>query len=214
MKKFDFKKTEKSLYSGKTGQFDILKVPPIPYLMIDGSGNPNNSTFYGQAIAALYSLSYGIKFYSKTELDKDYVVPPLEGLWWADNMDTFKSRDKDQWLWTMMVRQPDWLTQSMLGKLHKIAIEKNTKKKTPPTNTETFHKVRLETLNEGLSVQILHVGSYDDEGKILQEMHSEFIPQNDMVMTGKHHEIYLSDPRKVSPEKLKTILRQPVKRIS
>ena len=212
MNKIDFKKTEKYLYSGRVGRFDILEIPSIQYLMIDGRGNPNRTMSYGQAIAALYGLSYGIKFYSKAQLDRDYVVPPLEGMWWADDMDAFKSRDKDKWLWTMMIRQPDWITESTLDELRKTTIIKNAKKKTPPTNSDTFCGVRLGTVNEGLSVQVLHVGPYNDEGEILKEMHSEFIPQNNMVMTGKHHEIYLSDPRRASPDKLKTILRQPVKK--
>ncbi len=210
MAKIDFKKRDKSFYGGKAGRFDTLDIPPTSYLMIDGSGNPNTCKDYGQAITALYGLSYGLKFYSKTELGKDYVVLPLEGLWWANDMDAFVVRDKDKWLWTMMIRQPDWITQALLDEIRITAISKNSKKKEPPTNTATIEKVRLETLNEGLSVQTLHIGPYDNEGKILHAMHSEFIPKNNMRMTGKHHEIYLSDPRRVRPEKLKTILRQPV----
>lgn len=210
MNKIDFKKTDKKLYSGKIGRFDILDIPPIPYLMVDGTGNPNSSKRYGQAIAALYGLSYGLKFHSKIELGKDYVVPPLEGLWWANDMGVFQTGDKDKWQWTMMIRQPDWIAQSLLETIRTTTISKNAKKKMPPTDTPALESVRLEILNEGLSVQVLHVGPYDEEGEILRTMHSEFIPQNNLKMTGKHHEIYLSDPRRVGPEKLKTILRQPV----
>ncbi len=210
MKKFDFKKTDKKLYSGKIGRFDILDIPPIPYLMIDGAGNPNTSKAYGQAISALYGLSYGLKFHSKIELGKDYVVPPLEGLWWADDMGVFASGDKGKWQWTMMMRQPVWSTPSLLEDIRAVSITKNAKKKASPTDEQTIAKVRLETLTEGKCVQVLYVGPYDNEGETLRTMHSEFIPQNNMSMTGKHHEIYLNDPRKISPEKLKTILRQPV----
>ena len=210
MKKFDFKKIDKKLYSGKIGRFDILDIPPIPYLMIDGAGNPNTSKAYGQAISALYGLSYGLKFHSKIELGKDYVVPLLEGLWWADDMNAFASGDKNRWQWTMMMRLPVWITPSLLEDIRAVSISKNAKKKVPPTNGHTIAKIRLETLTEGKCVQVLYVGPYDNEGETLRTMHSEFIPQNNMSMTGKHHEIYLNDPRKISPEKLKTILRQPV----
>ncbi|MEE9346822.1 MAG: GyrI-like domain-containing protein [Robiginitomaculum sp.] len=210
MKKFDFKKANKKLYSGKIGRFDIVDVPALPYLMIDGVGSPNISGVYGQAISALYALSYGLKFHSKIELGKDYVVAPLEGLWWADDMSVFASGDKDKWQWTMMMRQPVWATAPLLADIRAVSTAKNAKKKTPPTDAQTLAKVRLEVLTEGTCVQTLYVGPYDKEGETLRAMHSEFIPQNNMTMTGKHHEIYLNDPRKISPEKLKTILRQPV----
>ena len=210
MKKYDFKKADKNLYSGKIGRFDIVDVPPIPYLMIDGMGSPNTSKAYSQAITALYGLSYGLKFHSKIELGKDYVVPPLEGLWWADDMDAFTSGDTDKWQWTMMMRVPVWVTPSLLESIRAVSITKNAKKKTPPTDAKTIAKVRLETLTEGTCVQVLYVGPYDKEGEILRAMHGKFIPNNNMSMSGKHHEIYLNDPRKINPEKLRTILRQPV----
>jgi hypothetical protein len=172
--------------------------------MVDGHGDPNTAPEYGQALEALYAVAYKLKFMSKVELEKDYVVPPLEGLWWADDMGTFNlQRDKCAWDWTMMIMQPDWITPAMFG----AAVDQVRVAKNPPA----LPKLRLETYHEGLSVQILHIGSFDDEGPVLQRMHNEFIPQHGYEMRGKHHEIYLSDPRKVAPEKLRTVLRQPVK---
>jgi hypothetical protein len=132
-------------------------------------------------------------------------VAPLEGLWWAEDMESFTTRrDKSQWDWTMMIVQPEWITQEMVGQ----AIEAATKKKDLPA----LPKLRLETYHEGLCVQILHIGSYDDEGPTLHRTHHEFIPENGYEMVGKHHEIYLGDPRKMAPEKLKTVLRQPIRK--
>ena len=210
MKKFDFKKAFKKLYTGQINRFDILDVPPIPYLMIDGIGDPGSSKAYGQAVSALHGLSYGLKFHSKIELGKDYVVPPLEGLWWADDMAAFASGDRDKWQWTMMMRVPVWTTPSLVEDIRAVSIAKNAKQAAPSTDKATIAKVRLETLAEGKSVQTLYVGPYDKEGVTLRKMHSEFIPKNNLTMTGKHHEIYLNDPRKISPERLRTILRQPV----
>ncbi len=209
MEKTDFKKTDKFLYTGKVGRFDIINVPSTPYLMIDGEGAPGSPDF-GRSIAALYGLSYGLKFYSKKTIGKDYVVPPLEGLWWADDMGVFITRAKETWKWTLMIRQPDWISKTMLDDIRAVTIAKNAKKKQAPTDTDSISKVRLETLDEGLCVQILHVGPFDDEGPVLEQMHKEFIPDNGYTLRGKHHEIYLSDFRKVKADKLKTILRQPV----
>lgn len=202
MTKIDFKKTLDS-YQAKHKQFKIIDVPSMQYLMVDGHGDPNASQEFKDALEALYPVAYKLKFASKIELDKDYVVPPLEGLWWAEDMTTFTSaRDKASWDWTMMLMTPDWITQQMFDD----ALEK-VKKKSVPTS---LHKVRLETLEEEQCVQTLHVGSFDDEAPVLEEMHTKFIPQNNLKMAKKHHEIYLSDFRRVDPSKLRTILRQPV----
>lgn len=125
-------------------------------------------------------------------------------------MNAFITREKHMWKWTMMIRQPDWITADAFADVLESVVAKNAKKKDAPTSETFLRSVRREALTEGKCVQVLHVGSYDDEGPILQKMHDEFIPQNGLRMTGKHHEIYLGDPRKVAPEKLKTILRQPV----
>ncbi len=187
MDKIDLKK-ELDCYQAKKLQFRIIDVPKLQYLMVDGHGDPNTSQEFKDAIAALFSVSYKLKFASKRELGKDYTVMPLEGLWWAQNMETFTSaRDKSQWDFTLMILQPDWITREMFKAAVKKVGEKN-----PPIS---LAKVRLETLREGKSVQILHVGSYDDEAAILEKMHREFIPNNNLLMAGKHHEIYLSDFR-------------------
>lgn len=212
MDKLDFKKRDKALYSGKVGRIDRLMVPPMNYLMIDGEGGPVGES-YPPSLAALYGLSYGLKFLSKTECEKDFVVGPLQGLWWAEDMNTFITRQKDQWLWTMMIRQPEWLTQEHLEQVRAQTIAKNAKKKEPPTSETLLRKVRLESYDERDCVQVLHVGSYDDEGPILDKMHNEYIPEHGLKMHMKHHEIYLNDPRRIAPEKLKTVLRQPVTRL-
>lgn len=206
MNKIDFKKEYKELYKPSKAEFQIIDVPPMQFLMIDGRGDPNIEPVYQEALEALYAVAYKIKFNSKKDHRKDYVVPPLEGLWWADDIDTFTlNRDKSAWQWTMMIMQPDWITR----KVYQAACAAVKTQKDPPA----LPLLRLETYNEGLSVQIMHIGSYDDEGPALHKLHSNFIPDNNLEMSGLHHEIYLSDPRRVPPEKLKTILRQPVRRI-
>ncbi len=209
MLKTDFKKQDKALYSGKVGRFDVIDVPEMNFQMIDGIGDPNTAPAYGRAVAALYGLSYGVKFYGKPR-GVDHVVPPLEGLWWADDMGSFTSRDKDSWKWRMMIRQPDWVGVEDLAAVQESVIAKTAKKKDAPTDEETLRAVRLERFHEGLAVQVLHIGPYDAEGPVLEEMHKRFIPDNGFVARGLHHEVYLGDPRKVAPDKLKTILRQPV----
>jgi len=201
MTKIDFKKTLKHLYRPKK-KFEMVDVPTCNYLVVDGDGGPVGQA-YQDALAALYPVAYKLKFFSKIELEKDYVVPPLEGLWWADDMETFITREKSAWKWTMMIMTPDWITSTMFAD----AIEQVRKAKNPVA----LDKVRLESYHEGLSVQIMHIGSYDDETPVLAELHNQYIPENGLVETGKHHEIYLSDPRRVAPEKLKTVLRQPVR---
>lgn len=200
--KTDFKK-ELDAYRAKRGQFRVLEVPAMQFLMIDGHGDPNTDPEYAAALAALYPLAYKLKFASKRELGRDYVVMSLEGLWWADDMDSFTlGRDKSQWDWTMMIMVPDWIDAAMFA-----AVREQVSTKDRP---ERLDDVRLEAFTEGRCVQTLHVGSYDDEAPLLEQLHTEFIPENGLRMTGKHHEIYLGDPRKVAPEKLRTILRQPV----
>jgi len=204
MSKVDFKKEHKELYAPPK-KFVIVDVPEMQFLMVDGHGDPNVAQDYQDAVEALYALAYKIKFASKKQLGQDYVVPPLEGLWWAEDMDAFSSaRDKSKWDWTMMIMTPGWITSEIFAD----AIELVRKGKNPAA----LDKVRLESYHEGLSVQIMHIGSFDDEGPTLMKMHSDFIPENGYVENGKHHEIYLSDPRRITPEKLKTVLRQPVRK--
>lgn len=202
--KIDFKKELKELYNPKPGRFTLVKVPTLQYLMIDGQGDPNKVVEYKEAVEALFSVSYTLKFHSKNELGKDYVVPPLEGLWWSDSYDDFRLRRKNRWSWTMMIMVPDWL-----GKKEFKEAVNTVRSKKPGINVESL---RLETLNEGLSVQIMHIGSYDDETPTLLELHDQWLPDNGLKERLKHHEIYIGDPRKTPAAKLKTVLRQPVEK--
>lgn len=203
--KIDFKKSLKALYAPPAGRFVEVDVPPLRYLMVDGTGDPNTVASYKSAVEWLYSVSYPIKFMSKKELGRDYAVMPLEGLWWAADMATFLTREKDKWSWTMMILQPAWITPDMVAA---AVARARGKRGEPPAS------LRLETLEEGLCVQTMHVGSYDDEGPVLARLHDEYLPQNGLAETGHHHEIYIGDPRKTPPERLKTILRQPVRRMA
>lgn len=203
MTKIDFRKSLAHLYRPSSREFEVLEVPSLSFLKIDGCGDPNTSQAYQEAVEALYAVAYRLKFLSKRALGQDYIVPPLEGLWWAENMDHFANAlDKNAWEWSMMIMQPEWISQGMLEE----TIQELNQKKTLPA----LPKLVMENYHEGLSVQILYIGSYADEGPTLFRMHHEFIPQHGFQEAGKHHEIYLSDPRKVAPEKLRTILRQPV----
>ena len=204
MPKIDFKKELKHLYRPTAKQFEVVDIPEMNFLMVDGNGNPNTAQTYKEAIEALYAVAYKLKFLSKKSLGNDYVVPPLEGLWWAKDMEAFVIGKKDDWDWTMMIMQPEWITQEIFEE--GSALVK--KAKNPPA----LSKMRLQSYDEGLSIQIMHFGSYDNEAPTLEKLHNEFIPKNNYALSGKHHEIYLSDPRKVKPEKLKTVLRQPVKK--
>jgi len=199
--KIDFRKSLKTLYQPSAKAFELIEVPAMQFVMVDGAGNPNTAEAYKHALEWLYATSYALKFAVRHATGQDYVVPPLEGLWWSEDMESFIRRDKDRWRWTMMIMAPDFASSA----LYEAAVEKARGKL-----GESPASLRLERYEEGLSVQILHIGSYDDEGPTLARLHDEFMPQNGLVATGHHHEIYLSDARKTAPEKLKTILRQPV----
>lgn len=202
MSKINLTTTLKHLYGPPT-TFTVVEVPPMHYLMIDGHGDPNTAESYAQAVEALYAVSYRIKFISKDDLQRDYIVPPLEGLWWADDLTNFTTnRDKSTWDWTMMILVPDWITPEIIER----ARDDVAKKKDLPA----LPLLRAETLHEGTVVQIMHIGSYDDEAPTLRRLHEEWLPQNGYRERGKHHEIYLSDPRRTVPERLKTVLRQPI----
>jgi hypothetical protein len=200
--KTNFRKSLDS-YHARGDEIRLLQVPPLQYLMIDGQGDPNTSPEYAEALRVLYPFAFALKFASKEHLGRDYVVPPLEGLWWAEDMAAFTtSRNKSAWSWTVMLMTPSWLTAE-----HLAAARDTVASKKPSLPLE---RVRVEVLEEGLSAQTLHVGSFEDEGLVLADLHEHFIPQHGLVMTGRHHEIYLSDPRRTAPSNLKTILRQPV----
>ncbi|WP_426172015.1 GyrI-like domain-containing protein [Microbacterium sp. DWRC1-3] len=197
-------------YRAKRGEFRIVEVPPLQYLMIDGAGDPNTSPAYRDAVSALFPVAYALKFASRSELGIDTVVMPLEGLWHAPDMESFTSRrDKSAWMWTSMIMVGDHITASMFAHAVESVAQKAAKKKEP---IPALDAVRLETLEEGACVQTLHVGPFDDEGPVLDDLHYRFIPENGLQMRGRHHEIYLSDLRRTDPAKLRTILRQPVTR--
>ncbi|WP_116205765.1 GyrI-like domain-containing protein [Amycolatopsis circi] len=203
MEKYDVKKARRALYSPPSKDFTVVDVPALQYLAADGHGDPNTAPEYSNAVEALYGIAYAVKFASKKTLGRDFVVGPLEGLWRADDPSVFLTRDKEKWDWTMLISQPDWITEEMVRE----TAESVAKKKDNPA----LAGVQLRTLAEGTSVQILHLGSYDDETPTLNRLHHEYLPEHDLTFNGDHHEIYLSDPRRTAPEKLKTVLRQPVK---
>lgn len=199
--KIDLKK-ELAGYTARRGAFDLLTLPPRRYLMIDGHGDPNVSGQYADALATLYPTAYALKPIGRRELGRDHVVPPLEALWWSDDMSTFTTaRDKDRWSWTAMLLVPDWFGADHVEQARAAAASKGAPR---------IDDLRCAELDEGRCVQTLHVGPYDDEGPVLAAMHDDVIPSRGLRMTGRHHEIYLSDPRRAAPERLRTILRQPV----
>lgn len=204
MDKIDFKKTLKALYAPPAGRFVEVDVPKLRFVMVDGAGNPNTAPAYKTAVEWLFSTSYALKFAAKAALGKDYAVMPLEGLWWADDPANFVARNKDAWKWTMMVMAPDFIDAAMF----EAAVAKSTKKlgKAPPS-------LRLAVHDEGRSLQTLHLGSYDDEAPVLARLHDEVMPAQGLTFNGHHHEIYLSDPRRTEPAKLRTLLRQPVRKV-
>ncbi|MGZ3298515.1 MAG: GyrI-like domain-containing protein [Asticcacaulis sp.] len=205
MSKIDFKTEYKPLYSAPRDDFTLVEVPPLTYLMVDGKGDPNTAPAYTEAVEALYALSYTLKFMSRHAFGRDYVVGPLEGLWWAEDVAAFTARQKDTWSWTMMILQPEWIMPAHLAAAKAEVLMK--------TGLPGIERARLERLEEGLCAQTLHLGSYDDEGPVLRRLHEAWLPARGLAETGRHHEIYLSDPRRTVTEKLRTILRQPVRRL-
>ena len=181
----------------------MVEVPPMNFLMMDGVGDPNIVPEYQLAIESLYALAYGIKFASKLE-GMDYVVPPLEGLWWMEDMNEFNPANKYRWEWTMLIMQPEWVSAEMVDKVRHDVLKKK--------RNLSISNVRFEPYHEGLCVQILYIGAYKDEASTIAEMH-KYIMGNGYQTNGKHHEIYLGDVRKSSPEKLQTILRQPIYKV-
>ncbi len=204
--KVDFKKTMKNFYFPSAKEVVMVEVPEMQFLMIDGMGSPGDSQEYLEALGALYPIAFKTKFLSKAK-GKDYVVPPLEGLWWADNMEDFTKGNRDKWKWTMMIMQPDWITHEMINKAIESTIEKK------PELKNLISKLRFEKYYEGKAAQIMHLGPFSEEGPTVKKIHI-FIEEKGGSFNGyiqKHHEIYLSDPRKSKPENMKTIIRQSFK---
>jgi len=200
-KKVDLKKEFREYFQPKTGKPEIVDLPKFKYLMIDGEGH-TGSEIFSESIQSLFAVSYKTKFIMKKTRNFDYVVMPLEGLWWADDMNDFVSGNKNQWKWTLMIMQPDKVKQDTIELAIKESLEKVDKK--------TLDLLRLEEYTEGKSAQLMHIGPYTEEHENIMNIHKH-IEDIGGYFDGhgqKHHEIYLSDFRKVAPEKLKTILRQ------
>ncbi|MBC7187457.1 MAG: GyrI-like domain-containing protein [Calditrichaeota bacterium] len=199
MRKIDLKRELAHLYNPSPHKVAIVDVPPLNFLMIDGAGDPNLSPAYHQAIEALFSLSYTLKFMAKKGKGVDYGVMPLEGLWWTD--DPTQWSNKSLWQWTAMIMQPEWVTPDMVAEALRVVKEKK--------GLTALDQVRFECYHEGLAAQIMHLGPYDAEGPTIAKLH-DFIRESGHELRGKHHEIYLSDPQRSAPERLKTVLRQPM----
>jgi hypothetical protein len=202
MEKLDLKKARKGLFTAPLKRFVPVDVPPVRYLMADGHGDPNRAPEYKHAVESLYASAYTLKFMAKAA-GRDFVVAPLEGLWSAPDPESFTARRKHEWDWTMMIMVPDEVTEEDFTAARAKAAQKLGK---------VAPSLRLETLEEGPSLQALHVGSYDDEGPLLKVLHDEIMPQGGYRFAGRHHEIYLGDPRKTPAARLRTIIRQPVSR--
>jgi hypothetical protein len=201
MKKIDLKKELKSLYLPSAKAVALVEVPTMNYLMIDGAGDPNTSKAYAEAIETLYAVAYAVKFSVRKSQEIDYGVLPLESLWWADDMAAFTTGDRAKWQWTAMIMQPSFVTAKIVAE----AVADVKKKKNPAA----LGKLRFASLAEGTCAQTLHVGPFSEEGPTIERVH-EFICARGATLTGKHHEIYLSDLRKAAPEKWKTVVRQPL----
>jgi len=200
--RIDLRRVLKDLYTASSKAPTLVEVPPLQYLMIDGAGNPNNSPDYAAAVEALYSLSYTVKFQVRqSALSIDAAVMPLEGLWWADDMAAFAAGDRERWQWTMMILQPAHVTPDIVAA--SMAALKQRR------SLQGLEQIRLEDYHEALSAQILHLGPYATEGPTIAALH-EYIWAKGYVPAGKHHEIYLGDPRRTAPDRLRTVIRQPV----
>lgn len=203
--KVDLTKQYANLYKPSAKDVAMVDVPAMPFLMIDGTGNPNTSQDYQQAVEALYGVAYAIKFMLKKEQRIDYAVMPLEGLWWVPDMREFSIEHKERWLWTMLIAQPREATPVLFDRARAQVRHKKP--------SAALARLRLEEFHEGLAAQIMHIGPYAAEGPTIARLHA-FIHEQGYTLDGKHHEIYLGDPRRAAPEKLKTIIRQPMTRQS
>ncbi len=201
MAAIDLRKANKALYTPKVGVVQLVEVPPMRFLALDGVGDPNTSAAYSETVAALYATAYAIKGLRKELGAADYAVMPLEGLWSMADDAPYSPDDRDHWVWTMLLRQPDDLTTEEFAAARERALQKK--------GLARLTELRLEERAEGLSAQTLHLGPYADEAPTITLLH-DFIKEQGYTPRGKHHEIYLGDPRRTAPARLKTILRQPV----
>jgi hypothetical protein len=200
MPTIDYKKELKQLYAPSAKEVVQVEVPPLHFLMIDGQGDPNTAPEYVTAVETLYALAYALKFKVKRGASGvDFAVMPLEGLWWGADIDWHDAGQRTSWQWTMMIMQPEHVTAALFEQ----ALAETKKKP-----ALALDRVRFERYDEGLAAQILHIGPYATEGPTIARLHA-FIEQHGRTLRGKHHEIYLGDPRKSAPEKLRTVIRQP-----
>jgi hypothetical protein len=200
MDKIDLKKELKNLYNPSAKEVTVIDVPAMNFLLINGEGAPT-SPQYSEAVEALFSVAYTLKFTIKKSKGIDYAVMPLEGLWWVDDMTKFSADRKDEWKWTAMIMQPEYVSADEV----KVAVEQVKKKKNPTV----LPKIRFESFKEGPAAQIMYVGTFSAEGPTITKIH-EYIQNIGHVLSGKHHEIYLNNPATTASEKLKTIIRQPL----
>lgn len=199
--KMDLKKELKHLYSPSAKQVAVVDVPEMNFLMIDGEGDPNTAPAYQNAVEALFAVSYTLKFMVKKDENQiDYTVMPLEGLWWVDDMTQFSLKNKDAWKWTAMIMQPEFVTRELVSE----AVNQVEKKK----GLQSGADLRFEPFREGKAAQIMYFGPYSEEASTIERIH-RFIREQGNRLRGRHHEIYLSDPRRTAPEKLRTVIRQP-----
>ena len=204
MKKLNLKKEYKDYFTASQKNPVLVNIQKSNYLCVSGADDPNTSKAYQQAIEMLFTVSYTLKFaIKKGDFAIDYGVLPLEGLWWVDNMAEFDINNKSNWQWKAMIMQPEFITQELVLD----AIEQVKKKK----GLSNLNQISYESITEGLSVQLLHIGPFADEGPTIERLH-QFMNDNGYDFNGHHHEIYLSDIRRSAPEKLKTIIRQPIKK--
>lgn len=201
MEQINFKKEMKEFYRPPRKPV-IVDVPPLQFIMINGKGYPGTSQEYQDAMQTLFPVAYTLRFAIKTAGILDYKVMPLEGLWWAEDMDVFTIDDRpEEWLWTSMIMQPSQVTKDLFAEAVQTVKEKK--------NPTALSKIRLETYHEGLSVQVMHTGPFSEEGPVIENMH-QFAFDQGYELRGTHHEIYLSDFTRTAPEKLKTVIRQPI----
>lgn len=202
MDKIDYKKEFKEFYNASAKAVTAVTIPSFNFLMIHGHGDPNTSVEYKEAIEALYTVSYSLKFkIKKSKKAIDYGVMPLESLWWVDDLEQFDVKNKENWKWTAMIMQPPLITEELVN----TAMLEVQQKKDP----RALIKMKFESFEEGESAQIMHIGPFSEEGPTIKKVH-DFIKANGHSLRGKHHEIYLSDIRRAAPEKWKTIIRQPM----
>lgn len=198
--KTDHRRELRALYSA-TARPVLVDVPELQFLMIDGHGDPNTAPEYAEAVKALFAVAYGVKFAVRRDTGVDFAVMPLQGLWWVPDMSRFDVDDKSAWDWTMMIMQPELVTADVVERARAAASAKAT--------AAALARLRLERLAEGRAAQVLHVGPYAAEGPTIARLHA-FIAGAGLQRSGRHHEIYLGDPRRTAADRLRTVIRQPV----